>query len=111
MDLKRLMLKLVLRIITLLVPLLQQVRWGVVYWSDGRHFPWWLWLANIGKLRDVANYGISHVRLRVTGGFKCLLRVTPRVGDPTKDQMVTDNTELNREFAPHTQTHRLVGSY
>ena len=42
-------------------------------WTDGQHFPWWLWLANTGKLRDVANDGISHVRLRVSNGFKCVV--------------------------------------
>ena len=44
-----------------------------VDWSDGEHFPWWLWLANTGNIRDVANDGISCVRLIVTNGLKCVL--------------------------------------
>ena len=44
-----------------------------VDWSDGQQFPWWLWLANTGKIRDVANDGISHVRLSVSNGFKCVV--------------------------------------
>ena len=26
-----------------------------VDWSDGHHFPWTVWLANIGKIRDVVS--------------------------------------------------------
>ena len=44
-----------------------------VDWSDGQHFPSWLWLANTGKIRDVANEGISRVRLSVTNGLKCVV--------------------------------------
>ena len=44
-----------------------------VDWSDGQHFPWWVWLANTGKLRDVANDGISRVLLRVSNGRKCVV--------------------------------------
>ena len=36
-----------------------------IEWSDGEHYPWWLWLANTGKMRDVANDGISRVRVVV----------------------------------------------
>ena len=36
-----------------------------IEWSDGEHYPWWLWLANTGKIRDVANDGISRVRVIV----------------------------------------------
>ena len=25
---------------------------------DGREFPWWLWLANAGTVRDIANDGV-----------------------------------------------------
>ena len=43
-------------------------------WSDGQHFPWWLWLANTGDLAYIfCNDGISHVRLRVSNGFKCVV--------------------------------------
>ena len=42
-------------------------------WSDGEHFPWWVWLANTGQIRDVANDGISNVRLQVTDGVKCVV--------------------------------------
>ena len=44
-----------------------------VDWSDGQHFPWWLWLANTWKTSDVVNDGISHVRLSVSNGFKCVV--------------------------------------
>ena len=44
-----------------------------VDWSDGHHFPWWVWLANTGKIRDVANDGISRVRLSVSNGFRCVV--------------------------------------
>ena len=44
-----------------------------IEWSEGEHFPWWLWLANTGKIRDVANDGISRVRLIVTNGTKCVV--------------------------------------
>ena len=36
-----------------------------VDWSDGSHFPWWVWLANTGVLRDVVNAGVSRVELGV----------------------------------------------
>ena len=49
-----------------------------VDWSDGQHFPWWLWLANTGKIRDVANDGISSVRLSVNNGMKCVGVVSAR---------------------------------
>ena len=42
-------------------------------WSDGTHFPWWVWLANTGRIREVANDGISSVRLQVTAGVKRLV--------------------------------------
>ena len=45
-------------------------------WSDGELFPWWLWLANTGQIRDVANAGISAVRLSVENGFKCVVVVS-----------------------------------
>ena len=44
-----------------------------VDWSDGHHFPWWVWLANTGKIRDVANDGISRVRLSVSNGRRCVV--------------------------------------
>ena len=44
-----------------------------VDWSDGHHFPWWVWLANIGQIRDVANDGISRVRLSVSNGWRCVV--------------------------------------
>ena len=42
-------------------------------WSDGRHFPWWVWLANTGHLRDVVNDGVMAVQVRVANGEKCVL--------------------------------------
>ena len=44
-----------------------------VDWSDGQHFPWLVWLANNGKLRNVANDGISRVRLSVSNGWRCVV--------------------------------------
>ena len=44
-----------------------------IEWSEGDHFPWWIWLSNIGNIRDVANHGISRVRLIVTNGTKCVV--------------------------------------
>ena len=69
-------------------------------WSDGKHFPWWAWLANTGKIRDVANDGISNVRLQVTGGFKCVVvdsvrgsyYISPRARDGK--MIVTDTPRL-----------------
>jgi len=68
-----------------------------VDWSDGQHFPWWLWLANTAKLRDVANDGISHVRLRVSNGFKCVVvdsvRDTYYIStDPSHGKMIVRDT-------------------
>ena len=42
-------------------------------WSNGEDFPWWVWLANTGQMRKVANDGISRVRLKVSGGFRCVI--------------------------------------
>ena len=44
-----------------------------VDWSDGSHFPWWVWLANTGALRDVVNDGIAGVELEVLDGNKCVI--------------------------------------
>ena len=41
-------------------------------WSDGKHFPWWVWLANTGQIRDLANEGIYNVHLEVAGGSRCV---------------------------------------
>ena len=42
-------------------------------WSDGQHFLRWLSLANTERIRDVANDGISRVRLSVSNGFRCVV--------------------------------------
>ena len=42
-------------------------------WSDGRHFPWWVWLANTGRLRDVVNDGVAAVELEVANGNKSVV--------------------------------------
>ena len=34
-----------------------------VDWSDGSHFPWWVWMANTGVLRDIVNDGVYCVEL------------------------------------------------
>ena len=44
-----------------------------VGWSDGSHFPWWVWLANTGALRDVVNDGVAGVELEVADGNKCVV--------------------------------------
>ena len=66
---------------------IQQTSWKRVYqklrelgdedqeldWSNGKDFPWWVWLAKVGWMRDVANEGISRVRLSVADGFRCVI--------------------------------------
>ena len=44
-----------------------------VDWSDGSHFPRWVWLANTGALRDVVNDGVAGVELEVADGKKCVV--------------------------------------
>ena len=44
-----------------------------VDWSDGSHFPWWVWLANVGVLRDVVNDGVAAVELEVDNGKKSVV--------------------------------------
>ena len=41
-----------------------------VNWSEGIQFPWWVWLANTGILRDVVGDGVDAVELSVIGGRK-----------------------------------------
>ena len=41
-----------------------------VDWSDGEHFPWWVWLANTGKLSRVVNTGIWRVEVQLAHGNK-----------------------------------------
>ena len=67
-----------------------------IEWSEGEHLPWWLWLANIGKIRDVANDGIPRVRLIVTNGTKCVVvdsvRGTYNISmDPVYDNLKVSN--------------------
>ena len=44
-----------------------------VDWSDGRLFPWWVWLANTGAVRDVVNDGVKRVELVVVDGNKSVV--------------------------------------
>ena len=44
-----------------------------VDWSNGSHFPWWVWLANTGVLRDVVNDGVRGVELEVANGNRCVV--------------------------------------
>ena len=44
-----------------------------VDWTDGSHFPWWVWLAHTGVVRDVVNDGVISVELEVSRGNKCVL--------------------------------------
>ena len=41
--------------------------------DDGSHFPWWVWLANTGVLRDVVHEGVAGVELKVARGHKYVL--------------------------------------
>ena len=41
--------------------------------SNGEDFPWWVWLANTGQIRNVANGGVSRVRLSVANGVRCVI--------------------------------------
>ena len=58
-------------------------------WSDGKHFPWWVWLANTGQLRDLSNDGIYSVRLEVRSGLRRVVvhsvggryYISPRIPD------------------------------
>ena len=66
---------------------IQQTSWKRVYqkllelgdedqeldWRNGEDFPWWVWLANVGWMRDVSNDGITGVRVRVADGFRCVI--------------------------------------
>ena len=49
-----------------------------VDWSDGQHFPWWVWLANTGWLRNVSNDGIYSVHLSVSNGMRRVVVVSVR---------------------------------
>ena len=44
-----------------------------VDWSDGKHFLWWVWLANTGVLRDVVNEEVARIELEVAHGKKCVV--------------------------------------
>ena len=35
----------------------------VIDYSDGERFPWWLWLANTGHTRRIADDGVTNVRM------------------------------------------------
>ena len=71
-------------------------------WRGGHHFPWWVWLANTGKIRDVANDGIFKVRLQCASGVKRVVvdsvrgsyNISPRARDG--NMMVTDTPRLYR---------------
>jgi len=44
-----------------------------VNWSEGIQFPWWVWLANTGILRDVVGDGVDAVELSVISGRKSVV--------------------------------------
>lgn len=44
-----------------------------VDWSDGSTFPWWLWLANTGKVRDIVDKGVTSVEVHIRTGSKSIL--------------------------------------
>ena len=63
-----------------------------VDWSDGVSFPWWVWLANTGVLRDVVNEGVRAVELEVKSGVKSVVVHTVRdsfwlSADPTHGKL------------------------
>ena len=39
-----------------------------VEWRSGEHFPWWVWLANTGTMRDAVGDGIFSFREKVRDG-------------------------------------------
>ena len=39
-----------------------------VDWRSGEHFPWWVWLANTGTMRDAVGDGIFSFRAKVRNG-------------------------------------------
>ena len=44
-----------------------------IQWATGEVFPWRLWLANTGKVRDVVSHGVLDITLDVTHGFKAII--------------------------------------
>ena len=44
-----------------------------IQWAAGEVFPWWLWLANTGKVRDVVSHGVLDITLDVTHGFQAII--------------------------------------
>ena len=48
----------------------------VIDWNDGQHFPWWVWLANTGWLRNVSNDGIYSVYLSMSNGRRRVVVVS-----------------------------------
>ena len=49
-----------------------------VDWSNGQSFPWWVWMANTGTLRDVVNEGVSTVEVEVKRGVKSVVVTSKR---------------------------------
>ena len=49
-----------------------------VDWSNGVSFPWWVWLANTGVLRDVVNEGVRAVEVEVKRGVKSVVVTSVR---------------------------------
>ena len=47
-----------------------------VSWCDGSVFPWWVWLGNSGRLRDVVHEGVYSVRVEVEHAVKDIVVVS-----------------------------------
>ena len=60
-----------------------------VDWSDGFHFPGWVWLDSTGVLRDVVNDGVVGVELEVADCKKCVVVHSVRGGFRLSEHPVT----------------------
>jgi len=70
---------------------------GEVDWSSGEDCPWWLWLANVGQVRDIVDHGIFHVTARVLYDGSRAIIVTSTAGE---FRITTDNRTGKMVVAP-----------
>ena len=42
-------------------------------WADGDVFPWWVWLANTGRVRDVVSHGVLEIHLEFSAHCKAFV--------------------------------------
>ena len=78
-----------------------------IEWSDGEHYPWWLWLANTGKMRDVANDGISRVRVVVANDVISRRVIKSVVVDSVQGtyNIILDPTRDKPKVTPHPRLY------